>query len=48
MRDHWATGLEDLRHTLQHPHWLDMPSNDKPFVTHDVHRRKAAPEKEPL
>jgi len=38
MRDHWASGLADLRHTLAHPQWLARPDEDAPFVTHDVHR----------
>jgi NTE family protein len=37
MRDHWASGLADIRSTLAHPDWLAMPA-DKPSVTHDVHR----------
>ncbi|MCW3478556.1 patatin-like phospholipase family protein [Neisseriaceae bacterium JH1-16] len=39
MREHWQSGLSDIELSLQHPDWLDMPSADKPFVTHDVHRR---------
>ncbi|ODV15319.1 MAG: hypothetical protein ABT19_09755 [Rhodanobacter sp. SCN 68-63] len=38
MRQHWRSGLEDMRHTLAHPHWLDAPGPEHPFVTHDVHR----------
>ena len=38
MRQHWASGLADLRHTLQHPSWLNLPEASEPFVTHDVHR----------
>lgn len=38
MEERWANGLEDIRHTLQHPAWFAMPSADRPFVTHDVHR----------
>ena len=41
MREHWRTGLADLRGTLAHPDWLDRPSPDAaPFVTHDVHRAR--------
>jgi NTE family protein len=43
LRDHWRSGLEDLRHTLDHPEWLAMPSADEPFVTHDVHRLHPRP-----
>jgi NTE family protein len=38
MRSHWQSGLEDMRHTLAHPHWLEPPSAEHPFVTHDLHR----------
>ncbi|HEY0296530.1 MAG TPA: patatin-like phospholipase family protein [Bordetella sp.] len=38
--DHWNTGLQDMRRTLQHPDWLDMPSGEHSFVTHDVHRKQ--------
>ena len=37
MEERWASGLEDIRRTLQHPDWFAMPSADKPFITHDVH-----------
>jgi NTE family protein len=38
MRDHWDSGLEDIRESLAQPGWLDMPDNDAGFVTHDIHR----------
>lgn len=38
MRNHWHAGLTDIRQTLGHPEWLDLPPPDKPFVTHDAHR----------
>ena len=38
MSQHWRSGLEDMRHTLAHPHWLDAPTPEHPFVTHDVRR----------
>ena len=38
MNEHWSSGLDDIRDTLRHPHWLAMPSPERPFVTHDVHR----------
>jgi len=38
MRDHWQSGLDDIRATLQDPTRLDMPENASGFVTHDVHR----------
>jgi NTE family protein len=37
METHWQSGLDDMRHTLAHPHWLEAPSAEHPFVTHDVH-----------
>jgi NTE family protein len=37
MNEHWSSGLSDLRATLAHRHWLDMPSAERPFVTHDLH-----------
>lgn len=42
VRDHWSSGLTDLRNTLEHRGWLDMPSGEKPFVTHDVHRHSGS------
>ncbi|GLU32953.1 patatin-like phospholipase family protein [Trinickia caryophylli] len=38
MREHWASGLEDIRRSFAHPEWFDIPSRDVGFVTHDVHR----------
>lgn len=38
MREHWASGLQDIRNTLAHPHYLSMPDNSTGFITHDVHR----------
>ncbi|CAM5789920.1 patatin-like phospholipase family protein [Castellaniella caeni] len=38
MREHWATGLQDIRNTLAHPHYLAVPDNSAGFITHDVHR----------
>ncbi|NIF56599.1 patatin-like phospholipase family protein [Burkholderia sp. Ax-1724] len=38
MREHWQSGLEDIRHSLEQPDWLEMPDNDAGFVTHDIHR----------
>jgi NTE family protein len=45
MREHWRSGLADLRGTLAHPDWLARPGADEaPFVTHDLHRgRRGAP-----
>ncbi|KUM05184.1 patatin-like phospholipase family protein [Chromobacterium subtsugae] len=38
MREHWQSGLSDIRRSLSHPDWLQMPPPDRPFTTHDVHR----------
>ena len=38
MRDHWASGLADIRESLSHPAWRAMPTDDSGFVTHDIHR----------
>ncbi|ARP91241.1 hypothetical protein CAL14_13880 [Bordetella genomosp. 9] len=38
MRDHWASGLADIRATLARPGVLDLPGEGQHFVTHDVHR----------
>ena len=38
MREHWQSGLTDIRRTLAQPRVLDKPSVDQSFVAHDVHR----------
>ncbi|PLZ03018.1 hypothetical protein CY652_06780 [Burkholderia sp. WAC0059] len=38
MREHWESGLRDIRTSLAQPGWLDKPDNDAGFVTHDIHR----------
>ena len=40
MNDHWKSGLADINATLEHPHWLERPEGDDPFVTHDIHRHR--------
>lgn len=40
MRDHWNSGLQDIRETLKDPERLAMPDNVSGFVTHDVHREE--------
>jgi len=42
MNEHWSSGLSDMIATLEHPHWLDKPSADEPFVTHDLRRLEPA------
>ncbi|SAL40995.1 DUF3734 domain-containing protein [Caballeronia humi] len=43
MGEHWASGLEDIRRSFEHPEWFAIPSHELGFVTHDVHRYEAAP-----
>jgi NTE family protein len=38
MREHWDSGLDDIRRTLAYPEWLERPDNEYGVVTHDVHR----------
>ena len=38
MREHWQSGLDDIRRTLADPRRLDRPSPDVGVVTHDIHR----------
>ena len=38
MREHWQSGLEDTRRTLQRRDWLAMPEPGTGIVVHDVHR----------
>ena len=38
MRQHWHSGYQDIRNSLQRPGWLDMPDAANSCVTHDIHR----------
>jgi NTE family protein len=38
MHEHWSSGLTDIRETFKNKSWLDLPSPEKGFVTHDIHR----------
>ena len=38
MREHWASGQEDTRQTLNHRHWLEMPTAGTGVSVHDIHR----------
>jgi NTE family protein len=38
MREHWQSGFEDTKHTLQRKDWLEMPPHGVGIVSHDVHR----------
>jgi hypothetical protein len=31
-----------MRATLERRHWLDKPSAEEPFVTHDLHQGESA------
>jgi NTE family protein len=38
MREHWQSGYEDMRRTLKHKRWLQMPAPGSGIVVHDVHQ----------
>ncbi|MDR6290220.1 NTE family protein [Inquilinus ginsengisoli] len=38
MREHWQSGLDDIRRTLADPRRLNRPAPEVGVVTHDVHR----------
>jgi NTE family protein len=38
MREHWQSGLDDIRRTLADPRRLDRPDSEIGVVTHDIHR----------
>ena len=38
MREHWDTGYQDTKRTLNHKNWLVMPDAGKGMVMHDIHR----------
>lgn len=38
MREHWQSGYEDTKRTLQQKHWLEMPHDGAGIVVHDIHR----------
>ena len=38
MREHWESGLADIRQTLAKPGILARPTQDSCFVAHDIHR----------
>ncbi|WP_034850744.1 DUF3734 domain-containing protein [Inquilinus limosus] len=39
MREHWQSGLDDIRRTLADPRRLDRPPPEIGVVTHDIHRQ---------
>lgn len=36
MREHWQAGLVDIGRALAHPEWLQLPTGENSFVTHDA------------
>jgi len=38
MREHWQSGLADIRATLARPDVLARPQGGSGFVSHDIHR----------
>jgi NTE family protein len=38
MREHWSSGVADMRHSLAHPRFFAPPSREAGVVTHDIHR----------
>jgi len=38
MREHWQSGYEDTRRTMEQRDWLELPPEDPGIATHDVHR----------
>jgi NTE family protein len=43
MRDHWSSGLDDIRNTLAQKSWLELPPEGKEFVTHDLKKVRHVP-----
>jgi NTE family protein len=40
MREHWQSGLDDTKRTLQRREWMTMPEDNMSIVVHDVHRER--------
>jgi NTE family protein len=40
MREHWQSGLDDIRRTLADPRRLERPSPEQGIATHDIHREE--------
>ena len=40
MNEHWSSGLSDMQATLRNRDWLQKPSAEQPFVTHDLQRER--------
>ncbi|GAB7540521.1 DUF3734 domain-containing protein [Cupriavidus sp. 8B] len=42
MEDHWKSGLEDIGASFAHPDWFEVPSRERGFLTHNVHRQASS------
>lgn len=40
MHKHWQSGAADMRNSLEHAHYFELPSREKGIVTHDIHRAR--------
>lgn len=40
MLDHWQSGLDDIKHSLTQDAWFKLPSDERGFITNDIHRSK--------
>jgi NTE family protein len=40
LRKHWESGGTDMRNSLENERYFELPSRDKGFVTHDIHRAR--------
>lgn len=38
LRDHWQSGIEDMKKTLEHQDYFKKPAREVGVTTHDVHR----------
>ncbi|KQZ60153.1 MULTISPECIES: patatin-like phospholipase family protein [unclassified Lysobacter] len=36
MREHWLSGRADIARALAHPEWLELPTGEAAFVSHDA------------
>jgi len=42
MREHWASGRDDMRDSLDRPEFFALPERGLGVVTHDIHRARGA------
>ncbi len=40
MREHWASGADDMRRSLERPEFFALPDRSLGVVTHDIHRAR--------